>query len=181
MRTAKDIGTFLVALVATGCTGDASSPEQTPPLPAAFELVGSAQHTEDGWTVHCVIDATISGTSEIENDWTGTLVGHVVRTIVRPDGSAWEFDALVASSTFDVVTGPDGMVAVPLGGDQPPDAVAFWKAISPLHGEESSPWSYAGPWTCRGLDPAFDPRPGLVASGTWQLAPAVVRDDARGT
>jgi hypothetical protein len=99
--------------------------EQTPPLPAAFELVRSAEHTEDGWTVHCVIDATISITSEIENGWTGTLLGHVVRTIVRPDGSVW---------------------------------------------------SYAGPWPCRGLDPAFDPRPGLVASGTWQLASAELHD-----
>jgi hypothetical protein len=60
----------------------------------------------------------------------------------------------------------------PLDGDQPPDAAAFWKALSPLRGEENSSWSYAGSWTCLGLDAAFDPRPGLTASGTWQLAPA---------
>jgi hypothetical protein len=138
-------------------------------------LMGSAEGTgdEDAGTarVECSFSATIDMIEyEANGDFNGFAVGELFRTTYIDDGR-FEFIPLIGGPASLTHTQGD-TVELRFVGDQPDDAIEFWKQLEVVTGEDLGGDRYAGEWLCApGLlnDPNMELD--LTVPGEWTLEP----------
>ena len=142
---------------------------------ASLFLEGMAEGAvPDGGTDHvdCRFSATIDMLEyEANGDFTGFAVGELFRTTYIGDGMS-EFIPFIGGPVSLVHTTGDG-VELRFVGDQPDDALEFWKELEVVTGEDLGDDRYAGAWLCApGLlgDPGFMELD-LTVPGEWSLEP----------
>jgi hypothetical protein len=140
-------------------------------------LQGTAEGSADedgggGDRVECSFSATIDMLEfESNGDFTGFVSGELFRTTYVGDGR-FEFIPFVVGDTSLTHTSATE-VELRFVGDQPDDAVEFWKQLEVITGEDLGDDRYRGEWLCApGLlgDPGFMDID-LTVTGEWTLEP----------
>ena len=114
--------------------------------------------------------STCSNTKPTATSW---LRGRRTFSTTYVGDGMFEFIPLIGGPAG--LTHPEGDDGVELRfvGDQPEDALEFWKALEVISGEDQGEDRYAGDWLCA---PGLLGEPGfmdidLSAPGTWSLVP----------
>jgi len=133
---------------------------------------GSADEDAGGDRVECRFSAVIDQLEyEANGDFTGFGSGELFRTTYVDDGQ-FEFIPLIGGPVSLTHEG-GAMVELRFVGDQPDDAIEFWKALEVVTGEDLGNDRYEGTWQCA---PGLLNEPGfmdidLTVPGEWTLEP----------
>lgn len=122
-----------------------------PTATTTWQLQGTATGEDEALDtrVECTLQLLVFDVIEGADGWSGFASGEAIRT-VYPDTRRFEFAALVAGPGTLVETHP-GEAEVRLVGDQPDDAIPFWRALEVIHAVRDPSGSWFGEFACAPL------------------------------
>jgi hypothetical protein len=177
-RARASLGAAL--LILAGCGRDSPTEPQGPPrpLPARFQLLGTASAVEpDGTTVSCDLELNFELTGSPREapgvlEYDGVHGGDLRRTILDATGRGISLEPDVYGAVVVRSLAPNRVeITIPLNADI---KERFWRELSHLEGTFDSPRDVAtGTWNCAPFDISsggyMDTK--YTARGSWSLVP----------
>src|SRR5687767_10083390 len=129
---------------------DTGAPDTSLAVPPLLRVEGEAMgESASGEMAACSFFADIGElTFAGDGSWTGTILGGEVFRTITPSASQnrYEFSALIGGPASAEREGD--LLRVHIAGEQPPDAVPFWRELATLTGTITGGFDAEGSWIC---------------------------------